>query len=43
LLTGATVQRFDQDFPDAQTILAGANYRSPPDILDAAMASSIVP
>jgi DNA helicase II / ATP-dependent DNA helicase PcrA len=31
------VQRFDQDFPDAQTILLEQNYRSRQTILDAAM------
>ena len=31
------VQRFDQDFPDAQTILLERNYRSRQTILDAAM------
>jgi DNA helicase-2/ATP-dependent DNA helicase PcrA len=31
------VQRFDQDFPDAQTILLEQNYRSRQNILDAAM------
>lgn len=31
------IQRFDQDFPDAQTILLEQNYRSRQNILDAAM------
>ena len=31
------VQRFEQDFPDAQTILLEQNYRSRQNILDAAM------
>ena len=31
------VQRFEQDFPDAQTILLEQNYRSHQNILDAAM------
>jgi DNA helicase-2/ATP-dependent DNA helicase PcrA len=31
------VQRFEQDFPDAQTILLEQNYRSKQNILDAAM------
>lgn len=31
------IQRFEQDFPDAQTILLEQNYRSKQNILDAAM------